>query len=121
MLAYATSAEYLTWTGLSSAPADIDRLLLRASELLDVTVLVSYGIDTNGLPTDTDIAAAMRDACCSQVEFWQEVGESNSIDGLAGAQISVGGYSGPRAPDLAPRALNVLQMCVAGNLMALPQ
>ena len=110
MKAYATSVEYLTFAGSTTAPADIDRLLMRASELVDNTVTLAYAVDdTDELPTDTDLAAALRDATCAQVEAWQEVGESNDVDGLAGVDISVGSYSGPRAPKLAPRAFRILQ------------
>lgn len=87
-------------------PDDIARLLLRASELVDGAVRQPYTTDDDGLATDTDIAAALRDATCAQVEQWVEVGEENAVDGLAGTQRSVGG--GVRAPELAPRALRIL-------------
>lgn len=110
MKAYATDAEYLVFTGLTTAPDDIDRLLMRASELIDNTVTVAFAVDdTDQLPTDTDVADAMRDAACAQVEFWSEVGEGNDIDGLAGTKVSAGSYSGDRAPVIAPRASRLLQ------------
>lgn len=114
-VAYATTAEVLAWLPSTETPAtDLARLILRASALVDANVRAMYDTDTNGAPTDADVAAALRDAVCAQIEAWQEVGEVNSIDGLAGSQIAVDGYSGPRAPDLAPRARNALK--VAGLL-----
>ena len=110
MTAYATQAELISFLPEGTAVPDAARLLARASELLDATVLAPFAIDTvTLLPTDTDVAAAMRDACCAVVEAWLEVGEENDVDGLAGTQIAVTGYTGPRAPSLAPRAFRILQ------------
>lgn len=109
MKAYATSAEYETFSG-QAAPADFERMSMRASELIDSVVTDQFDVDdTDLLPTDTDVAAAMRDACCAIVEFWQEVGEANDVDGLAGTQVNAGSFSGDRAPTLAPRAVRILK------------
>jgi hypothetical protein len=107
--AYATSAQLLTYTGLTTAPADAGRLLLRASELIDSIVRAAYTVDINGIPTDADKAEALAKATCFVVEQWLEVGEANDIDGLAGSAASVGSYSGKRAPAEMPRALRVLR------------
>ncbi|MHB9054248.1 MAG: head-tail connector protein [Thermoleophilia bacterium] len=108
MKAYATAAEYKPFSG-QDAPADFDRLSLRASELIDNSVTEMFDVDdTDKLPTDVDVAAAMRDACCAQVEFWAEVGEENDIDGLAGTKVSAGAFAGDRAPELSPRAARIL-------------
>lgn len=107
--AYATSADLTGWLG-SQAPADAERLLERASELLDSIVTASFAVDaTSRLPSDPDVATALRDACCAVVEFWLEVGEANDIDGLAGTLISTGGYSGRRAPANSVRAIRILR------------
>lgn len=106
MDAYATTTELNTWTGITVA--DGSRLLDRASELVDSVVRTPFAVDTDGIPTNTDVAAAMRDATCAQVEQWIEVDEANDIDGLAASSISVAGYSGDRAPSLAPRAARIL-------------
>lgn len=109
MDAYATEAQLAAWVGdLVTVPADAARLLVRASTLIDATVRGQYTVDTAGIPTDPDIAKALADAVCAQVEQWIEVGEHNDLDGLAGQQTSTTGYSGPRAPRLAPRALDAL-------------
>jgi hypothetical protein len=106
---YATTSELADWLG-TSAPADAERLLMRASERLDSIVVAGFSVDpTTQLPTDADIAAALRDACCAVVEFWLEVGEENDVDGLAGTQVSTGGYSGRRAPANSVRAVSILQ------------
>ena len=108
-VSYATSSDYTTYAG-GVAPSDITRLLLRASELIDSKVTTSFLVNTGtSLPSDATVAAALRDATCAQVEFWQEVSEGNDIDGLAGTQITVSGFTGKRAPRLAPRALDILR------------
>lgn len=87
-------------------PDDALRQLRRASAKVDLAVRQPYDVDVDGAATDPDVAAALRDAVCAQVEQWVEVGEENSIDGLAGTARATGG--GVRAPDLAPRALEIL-------------
>ncbi len=118
MDAYATSAELNDWLGSGvTAPADPDRLLARASTLVDEMVRAPFDIDTDGIPTDPDVAAVLRDATCAQVEQWIEVGEHNDLDGLAGTQVSTTGHSGLRAPKYAPRAVTLLRNA---GLTALP-
>lgn len=109
MTSYATQAELVSFLAEGTPVPDGARMLARASELLDGVVLAAFSVDTvTNLPTDADVAAAMRDACCAQVEAWLEVGEENDVDGLAGTQIAVTGYAGPRAPTVAPRAFRIL-------------
>jgi hypothetical protein len=108
---YAETSDLEAWLGSSrSAPSDAERLLTRASDLIDSIVVATFAVDaTTKLPTNTDTAAALRDACCAMVEFWLEVGETNDIDGLAGTPVSAGGYSGMRAPANSVRALRILR------------
>lgn len=94
--------------------AAAERLLDRASELVDDHVRAPYSVNSDDEPTDPDIVAALTLAVVCQYEQWLEVGEENSIDGLAGTQIAVAGYSGLRAPTLAPRARAALR---AANLL----
>jgi hypothetical protein len=112
MAAYATAAQLAAYLG-APAPTDAARLLLRASEVLDDVVRAPFTVDSQTtLPTDTGIAAALANACCAQVEFWQEVGEANDVDGLAGQQIELTGstgFTGKRAPVVAPRAVRYLK------------
>lgn len=70
-----------------------------------------------GLPTDPDVAAVLRYATCAQVEQWAEVGEHNDVDGLAGTQSGAGGWTGQRAPALAPRAARLL---LTAGLLTVP-
>lgn len=119
MSSYATPAQVLAWLPVELAPeGDLERLIVRASDLIDAHVRAEYPVDTDGAPTDTGVAAVLQVATCAQIEQWCEVGEANSIDGMAGSQIAVDGYSGSRAPDLAPRAYNALK--VAGLLSPVP-
>lgn len=113
MTAYATRAQLNAYLPAASALADdaeTTRLLTRASEAIDDAVRARYGVDSDGLPTDPEIAAALGSATVRQVEQWLEVGEENAVDGLAGTQIAVAGYSGGRAPAIAPRAYQVLKL-----------
>ncbi|WP_151480627.1 hypothetical protein [Streptomyces albicerus] len=90
-MAYATSAEYQTYTG-QTPPADIDRLLARASELLDSDVLLGavYDVDASGLPTDADVIKAFSDATCAQVEYWEEEGEESDVSGRTAEEVALG-------------------------------
>jgi len=105
--AYATSTDLTAYTG-APAPADADRQLQRASDLVDSVVCATFSVDGAGLPTLPAILAALRDATCAQVEQWSEVGEVNAVDGLAGTSMNIGGYQGVRAPEVAPRTLEIL-------------
>jgi hypothetical protein len=109
---YATPADLQTFVSAATWAeiTEPDRQLRRASEEIDDVVRLAYEIDVDGLPTDTDVAEVLREATCAQVEAWVEVGEENDIDGLAGSHITVTGYSGQRAPRLAPRALRILRV-----------
>lgn len=74
---YATSQDYQDHTG-QTPPADIDRLLCRASELLDSRVLrhAVYDADPDtGLPTNPFLVEAVARATCAQVEWWEETGD----------------------------------------------
>lgn len=114
MTAYATADEVEAFVSAAVwatvVEADVPRLCARASELLDDIVRRPFEVDSGtGLPADEDIATVMSNACCAQIEFWLEVGEEHDIDGLASTQVSVTGYSGPRAREVAPRAARILR------------
>lgn len=82
---YATSADYETYTG-QTADDDTERLLARASAMLDGRVFraLRYRVDDNGLPTDSLVTAAFRDAVCAQVEWWEETGDALEATSRAG-------------------------------------
>jgi hypothetical protein len=89
-------------------PTDLTRLLLRASELIDdYTRTAIYAVDTDGMPTDTDIIAAFRDATCAQVEAWETADEEDDILG----PVDTVGLAGVTAKgrELAPRAARILR------------
>jgi hypothetical protein len=51
--------------------------LARASEHIDdLLTLAVYDTDVDGLPTDTAVVEAVRDATCAQVVWWAETGYS---------------------------------------------
>lgn len=106
--AYATPADLQAFLPSGWPVSDVDRQLLRASELIDAKVRGVFSIDDTGAPVDATIAQVLRDATCAQVEAWVEVGEENDIDGRAGTQVTAGGASYQRAPELAPRAARIL-------------
>jgi hypothetical protein len=91
---YATAAAYTAYTG-QTAPADIDRLLARASEVIDQDVVATawYDTDDAGMPTNTDVLAAFSNAACAQVEFWK-LGPGEGVDISGPIQgVSLGGLS----------------------------
>jgi hypothetical protein len=78
---YATHQDLINYTGGSTfaVPTEPEstRLRTRASELVDEALLAAV-YDTNPtthLPTDPEVAAAMRDAVCAQVVWWDETGD----------------------------------------------
>lgn len=119
---YATSAEYLTYTGASAAPSNINQLLADASRQLEATAFryCWYKADTvTGMPTNALVLAAFRDAVAAQVQWWDELGDSIGAAGVWGsvklgsAQLSrsatsVSGQAAP-AREIAPKAMDALQ------------
>lgn len=86
---YATTTQLADYLG-TAAPSDGARLLKRASRLLDSDFLTPavYDVDSAGMPTDAEVAAAFAEAVCAQVEFWGVVGEETDISGpLQGVSI----------------------------------
>ena len=103
MTVYATADQLAAFLGDDASVDEADRLLARASELLDQKILQYVDLD------DTDTEAAMANACCAQVEFWLEIGEEHDIEGLADRQVSLGSMSlSALPPELAPRAARFL-------------
>lgn len=90
-MAYATSAELATYTGLAAAalPADVDRMLERASERVDAALVAAvYDVNGAGDPTDADVAAALRDATSAIVEAWiVSDDEHGQLDGYASVSL----------------------------------
>jgi hypothetical protein len=108
-VAYATPADLDQWLPVDAAIDDVDRLLARATELVDSHVRAPFAVNRlTQLPSDATVAAAMRDSVCAQVEFWLEVGEDHDVDGQAGKQVGIGQLSITSAPELSPRARRLL-------------
>lgn len=110
MATYATADELASYTG-QAAPADAERLLTRASELIDeVTRGRAAAAWDDPLPDPvSDDQAAIRDATCAQVEFWMSLGEEHDVEGVRGG-VSVGAVRFDNLPEtLATRAARALR------------
>jgi hypothetical protein len=110
-VAYASDEDLTAWLPAGTTVDDTDRLLTRATELVDDYVTATFTVDAEtSLPTDEDVAAALRDAVCAQVEYGLGVGEEHDIEGMAGRQVSIQSLSiGALPSELAPRAARALR------------
>ena len=111
-MAYATTTELATYLFVdeSDLPDDADRLLQRASELMDYITL-------NRIDTDnTAQATAAEKAVCAQYEWWAESGDELGLAGKVNS-ISLGEFSysagnestnKTRVSTVAPRAMQYL-------------
>lgn len=115
-LAYATPADYVK--AFRKAPPDnIRLLLLRASRKVDELARCAvYAVDDDGAPTDTAVAAALREAAVEQADWWGRLGDEDGTGDtttLAGAQIGSvklpAGVDGGGVPEHAPAARAALQ------------
>lgn len=89
---YATAADLAAYTG-TTAPDDADALLAKAGRFLDAAVfrLCWYITDaTTGLPTDTTVTAALRDATCAQAAWWTALGDSTGALGAGWGSVQIG-------------------------------
>lgn len=112
-MAYATKDELATYLDVDKTEieGDVDRLLDRASDLIDYHTL--NRIDTD----DTDQEEAAKNAVCAQFEYWSEIGDELGIMQQIG-QMSIGEFSfGGAESDsqanitrLAPRAKQYLML-----------
>lgn len=127
MPVYATEADLTGWlpSGVAPEAGDADRLLARASDLLDTDVLYAavYEVDTaTSLPTDPDVIDAFRDAACAQVEYWLEVGEDIDTSGpvqgvsIGSVNIQYGAGDNRISPTtVAPRVWRILRRPALGG------
>ena len=104
-LIYADAADLQTWTG---APPDdaakATALLRRASFLVGRAIRNDlYDVTPSGMPADPDLADAVRDATCAQVEVWLAGGLDviagpggqpalPTVSAIDGAQVSFDAY-----------------------------
>ena len=113
-MAYATTTELADYLYIDEAdlPDDAERLLDRASELVDYVTLER--IDE----TDTEEAEAAKKATMAQYEWWAESGDelgvTSSFDSISIGEFSVSNYAGSEGAvkpgGLAPRAAQYLQL-----------
>lgn len=110
-MAYATDEQVSEYAGIALAdlPADINRMIDRAGELIDETTLGR--IDA----TNEDHLAAAKQAVCFQCEYWINAGESVDVTGplqgyqIGSVQVQYGaGDNRVAAGTLAPRAIRHL-------------
>ncbi|MEU0084896.1 hypothetical protein [Streptomyces sp. NPDC006274] len=100
---YATSTQLANYLH-AAPPTDADRLLARASELLEEEVfrLCWYEADdVTGLPTNAIVAAAFTAAVCAQIEWWDETGDELGAAGQWGT-VKLGSASMTRAAGSSP-------------------
>ncbi|MFM9602681.1 hypothetical protein [Streptomyces turgidiscabies] len=106
---------YATTTQLANAlheapPLDAVKQLEDASKALDDALLTAvYGIDTDGMPTHTDVIAAFAEAVCAIVEWWGETGDQVGADGgwdsVSAGPVALSRGSGSTATPIAAGAL----------------
>ncbi|WP_329622923.1 hypothetical protein OG357_22940 [Streptomyces sp. NBC_01255] len=89
---YATSSQFEAYTGTSPAPADITARLRRASTFLDSQVfrLCAYDVDDTGMPSNELVLDAFADACCAQVEWGIDVGDTTGAAGVGWGTVTIG-------------------------------
>ncbi len=94
---YATTADYARWLD-TAPPAGSRRALAAASRVIDDMLRTAvYDVDDGGLPTDTDVIAALRDATCAQAEFGRAAGDSNFVGAAGVTQVALGSLSYTKA------------------------
>lgn len=88
---YATSTDLAAYTG-SSAPANADALLAKASRFMDSNVfrLCWFIADSDGLPTDPLVAEAFTNAVCAQAVWWDDLGDSTGAQVAGWGTVQIG-------------------------------
>lgn len=116
---YATPADLADWLG-QPAPDDAERLLARASRLLDNRLLLTavYPTTPDGYPSDPQHAEALRDACCALAAWWLQHGDDGTGAGADYTSVTAGSISltratgsggMPRDPRVSPEAVEILR------------
>jgi hypothetical protein len=118
-VAYATAAELAASdflpTGISAPTGgDAARLLSRASRIVDTLLLRAvYDVDDDGMPTDTGVVTAVRDATCAQACWWLETGDEAGVaSGLNSISVGSGPSISGSLSRVAPDAVEVLRTAV---------
>ena len=113
MVRYAATSDLADFIGSRyPLPGDADRMLERASELVDAATnnrASGYWVDP--YPDQPTVQQqAIRRAVCAQVEFWLETGEEYDIAAVPGSDVSFGASLriGKLPDKLADRARRIL-------------
>lgn len=95
MRQYADSTALAAYPGGGNVPtAEADPLLRTASRLVDVLLrCVAYPTDTDGYPTDANVAEALSDATCAIVAETYETGQLAPGATQQWQQVSIGSVS----------------------------
>lgn len=84
MRIYATTADLTAWLAPAPVPANAAGLLRSASLLVEnATIEAVYATNTAGLPTDTAVAGAFKDATTAQAAMWSAAGIDPAGGGVA--------------------------------------
>jgi hypothetical protein len=85
---YATTGDLARYLG-TAPPAGPRRLLVQATRRIDELLIAAvYRVDDDGMPTDPDHVAALRDATCAQAAWFDEIGDEQG-SGIAERYTSV--------------------------------
>lgn len=91
MTVYATTADYVTYSGAAAAPDNIASLLRSASRLVRrATVTAVYLTDTDEAPTDAKVIEAFMEATCEQASAWVAAGVDPTAAGLLATPVLAG-------------------------------
>ena len=98
---FVTANEVQTWVGnLITLPIDIDRIILRACELIRRK--------TYHRTDDTEWVEDVKNATCAQIEYWLQIDEASDITGPLGPMKIKDFSFNSRFTTLAPRARDLL-------------
>ncbi|GGM76951.1 hypothetical protein GCM10012275_54520 [Longimycelium tulufanense] len=111
---YATRTDLVDYAPATvTVPEDPEatRLLRQASKAVDDALLGTvYAIDTAGMPTDTTIRDALRDATCAQAVHWLTTGSEDTTPGryqsVTVGPITVTDATAGAGPDIARPVLS---------------
>lgn len=95
-MAYATTEDLEAYLGDGvTLPGNAATLLDRASVYVDdILIGAFYQVDGDGNPTDPDVAEALKQATCAQVQYWSETGNASGVEGADDwGTVSIGNVS----------------------------